>query len=61
MYFLQDLLLLMNLTHWCHKPFFYVYSVFNSLGLAVIYANNLPFITDQMIGASSEELSAAVH
>ena len=51
----------MNLTHWCHKPFCYVYSVFNSLGLAVIYANNLPFITDQMIGASSEELSAAVH
>ena len=41
--------------------FFYVYSVFNSLGLAAIYANILPFITDQMIGASSEELSAAVH
>ena len=41
--------------------FFYVYSIFNSLGSAAIYANNLPFITDQMIGASSDELSAAVH
>ena len=41
--------------------FFYVCGVFNSLGLAAIYANNLPFITDQMIGASSDELSAAVH
>ena len=41
--------------------FFYMYSVFNSLGLAAIYANILPFITDQMIGASSDELSAAVH
>ena len=40
---------------------FYMCSVFNSLGLAAIYANNLPFITDQMIGASGDELSAAVH
>ena len=41
--------------------FFYLCNVFNSLGLAAIYANILPFITDQMIGASSDELSAAVH
>ena len=41
--------------------FFYVCSVFNSLGLAAIYANSLPFITDQMIGASGDELSAAVY
>ena len=41
--------------------FFYLCSVFNSLGLAAIYANSLPFITDQMIGASGDELSAAVH
>ena len=41
--------------------FFYVFNVFNSLGLAAIYANILPFITDQMIGASGDELSAAVH
>ena len=41
--------------------FFCVFNVFNSLGLAAIYANILPFITDQMIGASGDELSAAVH
>ena len=40
--------------------FIYMFNVFNSLGLAAIYANNLPFITDQMIGASSDELSAVV-
>ena len=39
----------------------YVCNVFNSLGIAAIYANMLPFITDQMIGASSDELSTAVH
>ena len=33
----------------------------NSLGFAAIYANNLPFITNQMIGAFSDEISAAVH
>ena len=41
--------------------FIYVFNVFNSFGLAAIYANTLPFITDQMIEASSDELSAAVH
>ena len=41
--------------------FFYVCGVFNALGIAAIYANILPFITDQMIGASGDELSAAVH
>ena len=29
--------------------------------MAAIYANYLSFITDQMIGASSDELSATVH
>ena len=43
------------------QVFFYLYSVFNSLGVAALYANNLPFITDQMTGASSDELSSAVH
>ena len=41
--------------------FFYLCSVFNSLGLAAIYANSLPFITDQMIGASGDVLSSALH
>ena len=41
--------------------FLYVCNAFNSLGIAAIYANILPFITDQMIGASSDELSAAIH
>ena len=41
--------------------FLYPSNVFNSLGAAAIYANILPFITDQMIGASGDELSAAVH
>ena len=36
-------------------------TVFNSLGIAAIYANMLPFITDQMIGASADELGTAVH
>ena len=36
-------------------------TVFNSLGIAAVYANLLPFITDQMIGASSDELTAIVH
>ena len=39
----------------------YTSNAFNSLGVAAIYANILPFITDQMIGASGDELSAAVH
>ena len=39
----------------------YAVNVFNSLGKAAIYANILPFITDQMIRTSSDELSAAVH
>ena len=41
--------------------FLYAVGLFNSLGKAAIYANILPFITDQMIGASSDELSAAVY
>ena len=41
--------------------FIYVFNVFNSFGLAAIYANILPFITDQIIEASGDELSAAVH
>ena len=41
--------------------FLYVCNAFNSLGIAAIYANILPFITDQMIGASGDEFSAAVH
>ena len=32
-----------------------------SLGIAAVNANILPFITDQMIGASANELSATVH
>ena len=36
-------------------------TVFNSLGIAAIYANMLPFITDQMIGASADEPTAIVH
>ena len=43
------------------QSFLYTCSAFNSLGIAAIYANILPFITDQMIGASGDELSAAVH
>ena len=39
----------------------YVSCILNSIGIAAIYANILPFITDQMIGASGDELSAAVH
>ena len=34
----------------------YAVNVFNSLGKAAIYANIFPFITDQMIRASSDEL-----
>ena len=43
------------------KIILYTSTTVNSLGTAAIYANTLPFITDQMIGASSDELSAAVH
>ena len=39
----------------------YTSTIVNSLGIAIIYANTLPFITDQLIGASGDELSAAVH
>ena len=41
--------------------FLHASNIFNLLGTAAIYANMLPFITDQMIGASGDELSAAVH
>ena len=41
--------------------FLYVCNAINSLGIAAIYANILPFITDQMIGASSDELCVAVY
>ena len=43
------------------KIIFYTSTIVNSLGIAIIYANTLSFITDQMIGASGDELSAAVH
>ena len=43
------------------QVFLYASSIFDSFGIAAIYANMLPFITDQMIGASGDELSAAVH
>ena len=38
----------------------YISDFVNSLGLMAFNANSLPFITDQMIGASGDELSAAV-
>ena len=38
----------------------YISDFVNSLGLFAFTANSLPFITDQMIGASGAELSAAV-
>ena len=44
------------------KRIFLILSIaFHLFGMTAIYANNLPFIIDQMIGASSDELSAAVH
>ena len=44
------------------KRIFLILSIaFHLFGMAAISANNLPFITDQMIGASSDELSTAVH
>ena len=43
------------------KFILYTSTTVNSLGIDIIYANTLPFITDQMIGASADELSAAVH
>ena len=43
------------------QVFVYAISTFNSFGIAAIYANMLPFITDQMIGASDDGLSAVVH
>ena len=44
------------------KRIFLILSIaFHLFGMAAINANNLPFIIDQMIGASSDELSAAVH
>ena len=43
------------------KIILYTSTTVNSFGIAAIYANMLPFITDQMIGASGDELSAAVH
>ena len=39
----------------------YTSTTVNSLGIAIIHVNTLPFITDQMIGGSGDELSAAVH
>ena len=41
--------------------FLYTSIVISSLGIAAVNANTLPFITDQMIGASANELSATVH
>ena len=39
---------------------FYISVFINSMGFMAFLANTLPFITDQMIGASGTELSAAV-
>ena len=39
---------------------FYISVFVNSLGITAFAANTLPFITDQMIGASGTELSVAV-
>ena len=39
---------------------FYISVFVNSLGITAFAANILPFITDQMIGASGAELSVAV-
>ena len=41
--------------------FLYTSIAITSLGIAAVNANILPFITDQMIGASANELSATVH
>ena len=43
------------------QSFLYASNVVYPLGLLTMYANTLPFVTDQMIGASGDELSAAVH
>ena len=43
------------------KIILYTSTTVNSLGIAIIHVNTLPFITDQMIGASGDKLSAAVH
>ena len=40
--------------------FLYASNIFNPFGTAAVYVNMLPFITDLMIGASVDELSAAV-
>ena len=58
MYFLQDCY---EFNPLFSRIFLYTCNAFNSLGKAAIYANILPCITDQMIGASGDELSAAVH
>ena len=41
--------------------FVYASILTNTLGIAMILANIVQFITDQMIGASSDELSTAIH
>ena len=41
--------------------FLYASNVVNTLGIATVIATMIPFITDQMIGASSDQFSAVVH
>ena len=53
--FILDLdLLASEIFRWTSK-------VFNYFGISAIYANTFPFITDQMIGASADELTATIH
>ena len=41
--------------------FLYASNVVNTLGIATVIATMIPFITDQMIGASSDHISAVIH
>ena len=47
--------------HFISYFFLYTSIAITSLGIAAVNANILPFITDQMIGASADELSTTVH
>ena len=41
--------------------FLFASNIVNTLGMATVIATMIPFITDQMIGASSEQFSAVIH
>ena len=43
------------------RVFLYGSNIVNSIGYSAVTANLMPFITDQLIGASSNELSSSVH